>query len=78
MTVEAELPISADCSGIDRVRILSARPVLDVSAYDAFSIAGRIQAAAVEAMRGLDAPATYNARELERIEELKRIIPRGS
>jgi hypothetical protein len=77
MTVMSELPVSVDCSGIDRVRIMAERPVMDVSAYDAFSIAGRIQAAAVEAMRGLDAPATYNAQELERIEELTRIIPRG-
>lgn len=77
MSIEADLPISVDCSGLDRVRILAARPVVDVSAYDAFAIAGRIQAAAVEAMRGLDAPATYNAQELERIEQLKRIIPRG-
>jgi hypothetical protein len=73
----ADLPVSVDCSGLDRVRIMISRRVIDVSAYDAFSIAGRIQAAAVQAMQGLDAPATYSKQELERIEELTRIIPRG-
>lgn len=69
------LPVEAECIAPDRVCIIAFRRAVTVSAYDAFTIAGRIQIEAVEAMRGLDAPATYNPQELERIEKLKRIIP---
>lgn len=71
----SDLPIEVDCVGPDQVCIIAFRRSVTVSAYDAFSIAGLIQASAVEAMRGLDAPATYNAQELAQIEKLKRIIP---
>lgn len=74
------LAVDAECTGPDVV-------ILDwdggyvgcttVSAYEAFEIAGRIQAAAVRAMMGVDAPATYNPEQLARIERLKRVIPEG-
>lgn len=71
------LPVDAECVSPDRVEVIypaHGRSRI-VSAYDAFAMAGRIQAAAVRAMLGLDAPATYSAEELARIERMKRVIP---
>lgn len=74
------LLVEAECVGVDRVKLQAfwnglGGAYVEVSAYEAFEIAGRIQAAAVRAMMGLDAPATYSPEELARIERLKRVIP---
>jgi hypothetical protein len=77
---EDNLLVEAECSGVDKVKLRAnwnslGGAYVEVSAYEAFEIAGRVQAAAVRAMMGLDAPATYSPEELARIERLKRVIP---